>query len=55
MNVTAESTLRILIPRRNSHDYLRYATRQLIRRTIAQIHAETRGALSASIGQASGR
>ena len=49
MNVTAESALRILIPRRNSHDYLRYATRQLIRRAIAQIHAETRGAVPSSM------
>ena len=49
MNVTAESALRILIPRRNSHDYLRYATRQLIHRAIAQIHAQTRGdAISAA-------
>jgi hypothetical protein len=52
MNVTAVSALRILIPRRNSHDDLRYATRRLIRRAIAQIHAETRGAVPASMRQA---
>jgi hypothetical protein len=52
MNVTAESTLRILIPRRNSHDYLRHATRKLIRRAIAQIHAETRGTVRSSMRQA---
>ena len=52
MHVTAESTLRILIPRRNSHDYLRYATRQLIHWAIARIHAEARGAVHAAVRQA---
>jgi hypothetical protein len=43
MIVTAESVLRILIPRRNSPDHLRYATRRLIHQAIAQIHAQGRG------------
>lgn len=43
MIVAAESALRILIPRRNSPARLRCETRQLIRRAIAQIHAEVRG------------
>jgi hypothetical protein len=45
MIVTAESALRILIPRRNSPGYLRSATRHLIRQAIAQIHAEMRGGI----------
>jgi len=40
MNVTAESALRILIPRRHAYGHLRFATRRLIRQTIAQLHAE---------------
>jgi hypothetical protein len=42
MIVTAQSALKILIRRRNSPGYLRHATRQLIRQSIAQIHAEAR-------------
>jgi hypothetical protein len=42
MIVIAESALRILIPRRNCPGHRRYATRQLIRQTIAQIHTELR-------------
>lgn len=42
MIVIAESALRILIPRRNCPGHLRHATRQLIRQTIAKIHAEGR-------------
>ena len=38
MITTAESALRILIPRRNSHGHLRYATRRLIHQAIEQIH-----------------
>jgi hypothetical protein len=49
MNVTAESALRILIPRRNARGHLRHATRQLIRQSIAQIHARVRGD-AASVG-----
>ena len=40
MVVTAESALRILIPRRNARGLLRHATRRLIRQAIAQIRAE---------------
>lgn len=43
MKVIAESALKILLRRRNSSGPLRDATRQLIRQTIAQIHAEDRG------------
>ena len=39
MNVLTESTLRILIPRRNMHDLSRLATRLLIHRSIAQLRA----------------
>lgn len=46
MNVTAESALRILIPRRNMHSHLRHATRRLIRQAIAQMHARARSAES---------
>lgn len=42
MIVTAESALRILLRRRNCRGHLRHTTRQLIRRTIAEIHAEMR-------------
>jgi hypothetical protein len=42
MKVVAESALRILIPRRNLHTASRAATRQLIRRSIAQIRAAGR-------------
>lgn len=43
MIVTAESTLRILIRRRNSPAHLRFETRQLIHQAIAKIHVEVRG------------
>lgn len=41
MTVITESVLRILIPRRNVHDSLRGTTRQLIRRSIAQIRSQS--------------
>jgi hypothetical protein len=41
MTVITESVLRILIPRRNVHDHLRGTTRQLIRRSIAQIRSQS--------------
>jgi hypothetical protein len=49
MIVIAQSALRILIPRRNCPGHLRYATRQLIRQTIAQIHAESRAGSNAGL------
>lgn len=42
MHAAAESTLRILIRRRNSPALLRDETRWLIREAIARIHAEGR-------------
>jgi hypothetical protein len=42
MDVIAESTLRILLPRRNLSGAQRFATRALIRRSIAQLRAERR-------------
>jgi hypothetical protein len=39
MNVIAESSLRILIPRRNMHDLSRFATRHLIHGWIAHLRA----------------
>ena len=44
MITTAESALKILIRRRNTHGDLRYATRLLIHQSIAQIHLIRRGA-----------